>query len=111
MRGMNRNTGRELSGIEHLKQSIAVILTTPIGTRVQRREFGSRIYQYIDRSLNDETLSEIYMAASEALDIWEPRFTVQSIKATYIGKGTATILIKGVYLITGEEIILENIVL
>jgi len=30
--GMNAETGRELKGLEHLKQSIADILNTPIGS-------------------------------------------------------------------------------
>ncbi len=40
MRGMNANTGKELEGIEHLKQSIIDILTTPIGSRVMRRDYA-----------------------------------------------------------------------
>ena len=39
--GMHRTTGAGLSGIEHLRQSIADILTTPLGTRLQRRTYGS----------------------------------------------------------------------
>lgn len=48
MRGMNSETGKTISGIEHLKQSIVDILTTPVGTRVMRRDYGS-ISIYLSR--------------------------------------------------------------
>ena len=35
---MNRNTGRAVAGLEHLRQSVADILTTPVGSRVMRRD-------------------------------------------------------------------------
>ena len=41
--GMNKVSGKPLLGIEHLKQSIIDILTTPIRIRVMRREYGSRV--------------------------------------------------------------------
>lgn len=43
MNGISATTGRPLSGIDHLRQSIRDILTTPIGSRVMRR-----LYQRID---------------------------------------------------------------
>ncbi len=52
MRGMSNKTGKELEGIEHLKQSIIDILTTPIGSRIMRREYGSRLFELIDRPIN-----------------------------------------------------------
>ncbi len=52
MRGTDANTGKALSGLEHLRQSVRDILTTPIGTRVMRREYGSQLYALIDAPLN-----------------------------------------------------------
>ena len=34
---MNRTTGTAISGLEHLRQSVGDILSTPIGSRVMRR--------------------------------------------------------------------------
>ncbi|GGG09006.1 MULTISPECIES: GPW/gp25 family protein [Cysteiniphilum] len=48
MHGVDRYSGRVLDDIEHVKQSIKDILTTPIGTRVQLRAYGSRLFEYID---------------------------------------------------------------
>ena len=47
MTGMDRETGKSLSGIEHLRQSIRDILTTPIGSRVMRRDYGSRLFELL----------------------------------------------------------------
>ena len=52
MRGMDRNTGRALEGIAHLRQSIRDILTTPIGSRVMRWEYGSRLFRLVDAPLS-----------------------------------------------------------
>ncbi|NBO96416.1 MAG: phage baseplate protein, partial [Betaproteobacteria bacterium] len=41
MLGINAQTGQPLAGIDHLRQSIRDILTTRIGTRVMRRDYGS----------------------------------------------------------------------
>lgn len=38
--GMSRHTGAALDGADHLAQSVADILGTPIGSRVMRRDYG-----------------------------------------------------------------------
>jgi phage baseplate assembly protein W len=52
MIGVNNRTGKALDGMEHLKQSVQDILTTPLGTRVMRREYGSRLFELIDAPIN-----------------------------------------------------------
>ncbi|RDD34244.1 baseplate assembly protein W [Wolbachia endosymbiont of Cylisticus convexus] len=34
MRGMSATSGKELEGLDHLKQSIIDILTTPVNSRI-----------------------------------------------------------------------------
>ena len=51
MLGMNAHTGQALSGLDHLRQSIADILSTPLNTRVMRRDYGSRIPELIDQPI------------------------------------------------------------
>lgn len=41
MLGMDRNTGKLLSGTDHIRQSIVDILTTPLGTRVRCRNMAA----------------------------------------------------------------------
>ena len=57
--GLNRITGQPLSGYEHLKQSIADILTTPVGSRVMRPEYGSHLPRMVDLPVNEGWISAV----------------------------------------------------
>ena len=74
--GINRETGEILTGWQHTVQSIITIVTTEVGERVQRRDFGSKVNGLIDKPQNDEEILEFYMAIAEGL---EPRRVRQSI--------------------------------
>lgn len=110
MDGINATTGKRLGGIEHLRQSIRDILTTPIGSRVMRREYGSRLFQLIDAPMNRSTLLELYVATAEALDRWEPRIKVESVQAVSAEPGRVELTLTGTYLPDGKPIILDGIV-
>lgn len=77
---MNRHTGRALGDLEHLRQSIADILTTPIGSRIMRRDYGSLVPQLIDQPDNEATHIRLYAAIASALMKWEPRLRLASIR-------------------------------
>jgi hypothetical protein len=64
MRGTSATTGKPLSGIQHLRQSINDILTTPIGSRVIRRDYGSDLPTLVDAPMNLSTLTRIYAATA-----------------------------------------------
>ena len=72
---------------EHIDQSIGDILSTPIGTRVMRPDYGSRIPRLVDRPINQGWKLEVYVAAVEALGRWEPRIRVKQVKVDAIGIG------------------------
>lgn len=110
MNGMNRNTGKALSGVEHLRQSIVDILTTPVGSRVMRRDYGSRLYQLVDAPVNKALLVEIYSAVAEALVKWEPRFQLSRVQVESIEVGKILIAVDGLYLPTQQRIALEGLV-
>lgn len=110
MIGINATTGKHLSGIDHLRQSITDILTTPVGTRVMRRDYGSRIYQLVDAPLNRNTLLELYAATAEALMAWEPRLQLTQVTAEAGDPGSVSLTISGTYLPDGQEIKLDGIV-
>lgn len=76
---MNASTGKPATGDAHLAQSIARILTTPIGTRLMRRDFGSLMPQLIDQPANQSTAVKLYGAIALALMRWEKRIRVVSI--------------------------------
>lgn len=110
MIGMNLNDGRATDGQAHLRQSIRDILTTPLGTRVMRREYGSRLFELVDAPLNADTLTDIYAATAEALDRWEPRFALRQVNARRVEAGGVAIYLEGDYLPDGLPITLDGIV-
>lgn len=110
MDGINSETGKRLSGIEHLRQSIRDILRTPIGSRVMRREYGSRLFQLIDAPMNRSTLLDMYAATAEALVRWEPRFKLQQVQAVSAAPGQIELQLTGQYLPDGQTITLDGIV-
>ncbi len=78
--GMNRVTGRSLSESQHISQSIQDILTTPLGSRVMRRDYGSAIFALIDQPQSAAVTLQIMAAAVMALTRWEPRIRITEIE-------------------------------
>lgn len=78
--GMNRLTGKALDGIEHLRQSIADILATALGSRVMRRPYGSLWPELIDHPDNSATRVRLYAATAGALMKWEPRLRLSRVQ-------------------------------
>ncbi|MBS7815848.1 hypothetical protein B9T11_08695 [Wohlfahrtiimonas chitiniclastica] len=79
---MNRITGHEIPMNQHIQQSIIDIITTRIGSRVMRREYGSLLPELIDRPANDENMMQLMSATVIALSIWEPRITATFVNFT-----------------------------
>ena len=72
----DRRTGAAISEFKHILQSIEMILTTRIGTRVMRRDFGSRLPELIAQPINRSTLTAIFASTNEAIARWEPRVRI-----------------------------------
>ena len=102
---MHRYTGRRIEGMEHLKQSITDILMTPLGSRMERRNYGSLLPGLIDAPDNAITRLRCYAAIASALMNWEPRLRVTRI-GLQSGEtpGQATLTLEGEYLPTGRTV-------
>lgn len=111
MKGMSNTNGGYLDDIEHLKQSIIDILTTPVGSRVICRDYGSNLFRLVDQPINKYLFPKIYAAIADALDKWEPRFKVEKITINSIKEGHITLSLVGNYLITQQKISLEGLTL
>lgn len=72
--GLDRRGGRPSTGWQHVQQSIDILLTTPVGARVMRREFGSEVPDLVDRKMTPRLILALYAAAAAAIRRWEPRF-------------------------------------
>lgn len=110
--GMSRDTGTTIQGLDHVRQSIRDVLTTPIGSRVARRDYGSRLMDLVDSPLTPEVRMEIYAATVEALDRWEPRVRVAQVGLDEVDmqSGRFHLSLRGEYLPEGREIKLDGIV-
>jgi len=64
MYGISARSGRKLGGIDQLRQSTRDILTTPIGSRVMRRDYGSRLFDIIDAPYSSATKLAIIAATA-----------------------------------------------
>lgn len=77
IQGMNRTTGNLLSPkLEHIKQSLWDIFTTPIGTRIQRRTYGSHLFDLIDQPMTPANRLRLVVALVDAAMRWEPRVVI-----------------------------------
>lgn len=74
--GMNASTGKRMSDIEHIRQSIRDILTTRLGTRCMRRGYGSIVPELIDQPGNPATQLRLMAATVMAVIRWEPRVLI-----------------------------------
>jgi len=109
MRGTNAENGKPLSGLDHLRQSIRDILTTPLGSRVMRRDYGSRLSELVDAPVNRRTIVDIYAATIEALLRWEPRITPRRVMIQSAEQGRVVIDLEATFTPTGEPITLDGI--
>lgn len=96
MIGMSKSDGKSLGGNDHLAQSIADILSTPIGTRVMRRDYGSLLFDLIDQPLNAATRALVHGATALALSRWEPRLRLRRVQmGGEPARGNLTLIIEG----------------
>jgi hypothetical protein len=70
-----------ISDEEKVAQSIRIILSTPIGQRVMRPTFGSRLHELVFSPANPETFGLAEMYVQDALNFWEPRIQVLEVTA------------------------------
>ena len=105
MIGLDRRTGQPLSGVAHLKQSIEDILTTPVGSRRMRPEYGSNLRRYVDLPVNEGWKSAVQAEVARALGRWEPRLKLERVLVTAVLNGQITLSLSGAYL--GDDVVLE----
>ena len=79
MSGMSRHSGQALDGLDHIRQSIADILGTPIGSRVGRRDYGSLLPDLIDQPFTQANILRLYAATAVAVSRHEPRIRLRSV--------------------------------
>lgn len=82
-----------LDPLDHIRQSILDIVSTPIGTRVMRPEYGSRVPRLVDQPVTQGWRLSVYTAVAEALHRWEPRVRVDRVRIDAVGPGLVELAI------------------
>ncbi|WP_336800660.1 GPW/gp25 family protein [Kaistia sp. MMO-174] len=96
--GINRNTGKVIVGWAHCVQSIGVIISTRLESRLMRRTFGSLVPKLQDANASRRILLELYVAIADALAKWEPGFRLQTINLETGGRdGVFKFVLSGVF--------------
>lgn len=70
-----------VSGVQEIEQAIMIILLTPKGQRPRRPEFGCQIHDLVFAPNNSTTAGLAAYYVREALAMWEPRITVNQVRA------------------------------
>lgn len=94
--GMNQLTGKCITELEHIRQSVRDILVTPVGSRLARREYGSLLPELIDWPQNDAVKLQVMAASYTAISRWEPRIKLQRIQINTEMSGVMTVELSGV---------------
>ncbi|WP_030128510.1 GPW/gp25 family protein [Pseudomonas sp. QTF5] len=104
MIGMDRHTGLPISGLEHLRQSIGDILSTPLGSRVMRPEYGSTVRRFVDMPVTEGWKSAVQAEAARALGRWEPRLKLSRVQVLAVLDGRITFRLTGTYQDVSEQL-------
>ena len=104
---MSRQNGRELDGRDHIRQSIADVLSTRKGERGMLPEYGSAVPDVIDAPMNSGRAVDAFMAVAEALDAWEPRFRLERIAMTEATSGGRAGFLLTVRVVPDEQVTIE----
>jgi phage baseplate assembly protein W len=98
------------TGTEKVRQNVRMILSTRLGERPMRRDFGTRIPSLAHEPNDDVLSSLIETQAREALMQWEPRLTVTRSRVQH-GDGLLTMWLDYVQIddqTTGQVVISPN---
>lgn len=98
MIGLDRRTGLPISGLEHLRQSVEDILSTPLGSRRMRPEYGSKLRRFVDLPVNAGWKSAVQAEVARALSRWEPRLKLERVRVLSVVGGKITLQLTGQYL-------------
>ena len=101
---MSRYNESVLTEIEHMKQSLADIATTPIGSRLMRRDYGTLLANLIDQPISEVLYLKIYSTLHTAYVRWQDRIDISEMNVADINNGQLILDIVGFLKTNGNEI-------
>lgn len=78
--GMDRYTGKVLTGWDHVIQSMLLIFATRYHERVLRRWVGSFVPHLLGDNATANVIARFYWAIATAIDLWEPNYRIQRVR-------------------------------
>ncbi|AQW85486.1 phage baseplate assembly protein W [Campylobacter pinnipediorum subsp. caledonicus] len=63
-----------------IEESIKDILLTPLGARVMLPEYGSKIYELVDKKVDDVFRADLACYVIEAVEKWEKRVKIDEVR-------------------------------
>ena len=96
MKGINKHTGKSISGIDYLQQRLDTLFTTPRMTRVMRRAYAG-IFHLVDKPVNQAFLVDLYAATAVAIKRWEPELNIKRITLESVAQGKVVLQLDGQY--------------
>jgi phage baseplate assembly protein W len=88
MIAMDATTGRRMSLLDHIRQSVRDILMTPL-ERASAAGLWIGNPELIDQPLNGVTVMRIYAAVAYRLALWEPRISLSSVNLNRDASGAS----------------------
>ena len=101
---ISRENGKPLTEIEHIKQSLADLISTPIGSRIMRRDYGTQLANLIDQPTSESLYLKCYSTIYIAVLRWEPRIEISKIFISSQEQGKQVLDIEGVLIQSGQNL-------
>jgi phage baseplate assembly protein W len=76
---MSRVTGKPITRLQHIRQSIEDILTTSNFERIYRNDYGANLKRLIDEPLNESLLAGARVIITRAVTKFETRVVVNQV--------------------------------
>lgn len=67
------------SGPERIQDAIWIVLSTSLGERLMRPDFGAGVNEYVFQSNSDLVRTQLQTAVNDALLKWEPRIELVNV--------------------------------
>ena len=101
---MSRQNGTELSEIDHIRQSIEDIISTPIGSRLMRRDYGTQVANLLDQPTSEALYLKSYSTIYSAILRWEPRVQINQLYISEVNEGQTVLNLEGTLAQSGQSL-------
>lgn len=108
---ISRHTGERITELEHIRESLLDILSTPLYRRTQRGWYGSKLNTRVDKPVNRATISDMRMDVAEAVDRCEPRVNITNtgLDLTKLDEGIIIVSVTVRIKATGAEVDFDDL--